>query len=243
MKNKSLLALLVLAAAPAFAAAPRIAVVLDDFGLTYKPNPPDEDWMALDEPLTFAVMPESPRTKLAAKATLAAGKELIIHYPFDPFQKFDLAQDAATPADVEKASKLLEKSFKQIPGAVGLNNHRSDRATKNRPLMAAFMKILKTKGVYFVDSKVSPQTVAGSEAKAAGIPTATNYIFLDTAQIHTRPFCEKMLARAVARARLKGDTLVIGHHYFHGTFDCLKAEMPRYAKEGVEFVKASQLVR
>ena len=49
-------------------AKPKIAVVLDDFGLTYKKNPPDEEWMAFDQPLTFAVMPESPRTKKAAKA-------------------------------------------------------------------------------------------------------------------------------------------------------------------------------
>lgn len=234
---------LVLLTVPAFAAGPRVAVVLDDFGLTYPKNPPDSEWMKLDEPLSFAVMPESPRTALAARETLAAGKELLIHYPFDPFQKFELAKDTATAADVGKAAKLLEKCLKQIPGAAGLNNHRSVKATRNRPLMREFMKLLKPKGLYFVDSKVSPQTVAGEEAKAAGIATATNYLFLDTAEVHTQPFCEKMLAQAVARARKTGAVLVIGHHYFHGTLDCLKAQMPRYAKEGVEFVKASALVR
>lgn len=238
-----LLAAAVFSAASALAAAPRVAVVIDDFGLTYKSNPPDQDWMRLDGPLTFAVMPESPRTKAAARATLAAGKELIIHYPFDPFQALDLNPEAATSADIAKIGKLLEKSIAQIPGAVGLNNHRSDKATKNRPLMRAFMKLLKTKGIYFVDSKVSPRSVAGAEARGAGIPTATNFVFLDTAQIHTRSFCEKMLARAVARARKKGEVLAIGHHYFRGTFDCLRMEMPRYQKEGIEFVKASQLAR
>jgi len=200
-------------------------------------------WMKLDEPLTFAVMPDYKITTLTAKRALAAGKEVIMHYPFDPYQKFDLNPDAATPADVEKASKLLERMIKQVPGAVGLNNHRSDRATKNRPLMRAFMALLKPKGVYFVDSKVSAQSVAYSEARAAGIKTAENFIFLDTAQLHTKPFCEKMLARAVARARKTGEALAIGHHYFHGTFDCLSEQMPRYAKEGVEFVKASALAR
>ena len=37
--------------------------------------------------------------------------------------------------------KLLDKSFKDIPGPVGVNNHRSYRATQNRPLMAAFMPL------------------------------------------------------------------------------------------------------
>jgi polysaccharide deacetylase 2 family uncharacterized protein YibQ len=244
MKNNArpLAVLALLAAAPALAAT-RVAVVIDDFGLTYKANPPDEDWMKFDEPLTFADMPDSPRTKEAAQETLAAGKELIMHYPFDPFQTLDMNPDAATPGDVAKVTKLLEKMMKEVPGAVGLNNHRSDKATKNRPLMRAFMQVYKPKGLYFIDSKVSAQSVAYAEAKAAGIPAAENFIFLDTAQVHTKPFCEKMLARAIAHARKTGEVLVIGHHYFHGTLDCLKEEMPRYAKEGIEFVKASALVR
>ncbi len=242
MKTERLALLLLALAAPALA-APRVAVVIDDFALTYKANPPDEDWMRLDETLTFAVMPDYKITASTARRAREAGKEVIMHYPFDPYQKFDLNPNAATPADVEKASRLLERMVQQVPGAVGLNNHRSDRATKNRPLMRAFMALLKPKGIYFVDSKVSARSVAYSEAKAAGIKAAENFIFLDTAQLHTKPFCEKMLARAVARARKTGEALAIGHHYFHGTFDCLSEQMPRYAKEGVEFVKASALVR
>mgnify|MGYP001614653587 FL=1 len=70
-----------------------------------------------------------------------------------------------------------------------------------------------------------------------------NFIFLDTAELHTRAFCAKNLADAVAHARKHGEAVAIGHHYFRGTLDCLKEGMPRYAKEGVEFVKASALAR
>ncbi|NNN05324.1 MAG: divergent polysaccharide deacetylase family protein [Elusimicrobia bacterium] len=241
MNYKTLAALLLLAA-PA-CAGPRVAVVIDDFALTYPKNPQDAEWMAFDAPLTFAVMPDYKITTLTAKRAHEAGKEVIMHYPFDPYQRYDLNPTAATPGDVEKASKLLARMLKQVPGAVGLNNHRSDRATKNRPLMRAFMKLYKPTGLYFIDSKVSSKSVAYSEAKAAGIRTAENFIFLDTAQVHTKPFCEKMLGRAIAHARKYGSVLVIGHHYFHGTLDCLKEEMPRYTKEGIEFVKASALVK
>ena len=240
--NNILLAAVLLFAVPSFA-GPKVAIVLDDFGLTYKKNVPDEEWMAFAQPLTFAVMPESPRTKKAAKATVEAGKELIIHYPFDPFQTLVLAKAAAAPEDVAGAAKLLEKCLRDIPGAVGLNNHRSYRASQNRPLMREFMKVLKTKNLYFLDSKVSPRTVAYEEAKAAGIPAAMNWIFLDTAEIHTQAFCAKNLAAAVAHARKHGEAVAVGHHYFRGTLDCLKEGMPRYAKEGVEFVKASALAR
>jgi len=240
--NKYFFAVL-LFAVPA-GAAPQVAVVIDDFGLNYKKTPPDEEWMALPSTMTFAVMPESPRTKIAAALTSAsAAKELMIHYPFDPFQSLKLTKDAADSEDAAKTAALLDKAMKQIPNAKGLNNHRSYQATKNQPLMKIFMTQLKPAGLYFLDSKVSEKSVAYAEAKLAGIPAATNYIFLDTAELHTRNFCAKMLAQAVAHARKKGAAVAIGHHYFRSTFDCLKEEMPRYEKEGVEFVRASALAR
>ncbi len=245
MNKLFVVALLVFsAAAPSFA-APQVAVVIDDFGLNYKKTPPDEEWLALPSTMTFAVMPESPRTKKIAPMTLAATtpKELIIHYPFDPFQSLKLAKDAADPEDVVKTMKLLDKAMKQIPGAKGLNNHRSYRGTQNRPLMNAFMAQLKATGLYFIDSKVSEKSVAYAEAKAAGIPAGMNYIFLDTAELHTQAFCAKGLKTAVAHARKTGSAIAIGHHYFRTTFDCLKEEMPKYEKEGIEFVRGSALAR
>lgn len=238
------LALFLLLAVPAGAASPRVAVVIDDFGLNYKKTPPDEEWMELPSTMTFAVMPESPRTKKAAALTSAAkNKELIIHYPFDPFQSLKLVKDAADPEDVAKVKKLLAKALKDIPNPKGLNNHRSYKGTKNAPLMKAFMAELKPTGLYFLDSKVSEKSVAYAEAKAAGIPAAMNFIFLDTAELHTQAFCEKMLKQAVAHARKKGSAIAIGHHYFRSTFDCLKTELPKYEKEGVEFVRGSELAR
>lgn len=245
--NRYLVAVLLVATPAAFAAeapAPKVAIVIDDFGLNYKKTPPDEEWLALPGVMTFAVMPESPRTKKVAPLVSAApSKELIIHYPFDPFQSLKLAKDAVDAEDVEKTKKLLEKAMKQIPGAKGLNNHRSYKATQNKPIMHSFMAQLKPTGMYFIDSKVSEKSVAHAEASAAGIPAASNNLFLDTAELHTQAFCVKMLRQAVAHARKHGTAIAIGHHYFRSTFDCLKEEMPRYEKEGVVFVKGSALAR
>ncbi len=240
--NNFLLAVM-LCAAPA-GAAPQVAVVIDDFGLNYKKTPPDEEWMALASTMTFAVMPESPRTKKAAALTSAAPtKELMIHYPFDPFQSLKMSKDAVDPEDALKTAKLLDKAMKQIPNAKGLNNHRSYKGTKNRPLMNAFMAQLKPTGMYFLDSRVSKQSVAYAEAKRAGIPAVMNFVFLDTAELHTKAFCAKGLRQAVAHARKTGSAVAIGHHYFKTTLDCLKEEIPKHEKEGVEFVRASALAR
>jgi polysaccharide deacetylase 2 family uncharacterized protein YibQ len=186
-------------------------------------------------------MPKSPRTISASTAAAAAGKEVIIHFPFDPYQKYELAPDSATVADVRKARTLLETARKQIPGAVGLNNHRSYLATMNAPLMKEFMKLLKPTGLYFIDSTVSSKSVAYREAKAAGIKATRNYIFLDTAQDHSRKFCDQMFKKAMDYARGQGRVVMIGHHYYRSTLECLRTNMATASAHGVEFVKASEL--
>lgn len=266
MKNSLLAVLLAVPAlaadapAPAPSAAPKVAVVIDDFGLTYPKDEPDQKWMDLKFPITFAVMPVSPRTTMVAEETKAAGHELIIHYPFDKYQKLELPKDHVSDADLKSVTALLDKAFKQIAGPVGLNNHQSLRGTANRPMMEAFMKLLKPKGVYFLDSHVGPKSVAYDEAKKAGIKAAENGIFLDgthepkarhskdpkvlaDAIAKDKAVCVHYLRYSAAQARKRGAAVAIGHHYYHGTYECLVDEVPKLQAEGIEFVFASAIAR
>jgi uncharacterized protein len=245
MRNSVLALLLALPAAAQAPSAPRprVAVVIDDFGFDTKRTPPDADWVALPFPVSYAVMPASPRTKQAAKAVREAGRELLIHYPFDPFQSLALPPDAVDPADLAKVKKLLDEAFRDIPGAVGLNNHISAKATANRPLMRAFMPLIKGRVGFFLDSRTNAKTVAYEEAKAAGIPAAIEYIFLDTEKPGDREDCVRYLRRAASRARKAGDAVAIGHHYHAGTLSCLREEVPRLQQQGIEFVLVSSLAR
>ncbi|MBI5203229.1 MAG: divergent polysaccharide deacetylase family protein [Elusimicrobia bacterium] len=232
---------LLLLSSPA-ASAPKIAVVVDDFGLTYKKNVPDEKWYELKFPITYAVMPASPRSVESGKKTKAAGHELIIHFPFDPYLSLKLPKDSVDPKDLEQVEKLLDQAFKQIPDAVGLNNHRSYKGTMNRPMMTAFMERLKKRGVYFLDSHVSPKSVAFEEARKAGIPATKNWIFMEEPKHYSKEFAAQMLRRCAARAKKLGSCVIIGHHYFHGTYEALVDEVPKLQAEGFEFVFASALL-
>ena len=239
---------------------PRIAVVIDDFGLTYPKDQPDEDWMSIPWPVTFAVMPVSPRTTKAALRVKEAGHELIIHFPFDKYLKLDLPKDRVSAGDMKKVKELLDKAFAQIPAPKGLNTHQSYRATMNRPMMQAFMGLFKPRGIYFLDSHVSPKSVAYDEARQAGIPAAVNSVFLDGghepkgrrsrdpkvlagAVAQDKVLCKRYLRLTAGLARKNGHAVAIGHHYFHGTYQCLREEVPRLQAEGFEFVFASQLAQ
>lgn len=229
--------------AGAGAAPPRLAVVIDDFGFDSRRTPPDADWLALPFPLAYAVMPASPRTKQAAAAVRGAGRELLIHFPFDPFLSLNLPEDRVDPEDLAKVKRLLEEALRDIPGAAGLNNHVSARATSNRPLMRAFMPLLKGRVGFFLDSRTSARTVAYEEAKAAGVPAAIESIFLDTEQPGDKGSCAAFLRRAAARARKTGEAVAIGHHYWPGTLECLREELPRLREQGIELVPVSSLAR
>jgi uncharacterized protein len=229
---------------------PRIAVVLDDFALTYKPNVKDEVWMAVTWPVTFAVMPTYKKNKYgmntvtAAKTAKETGHEVIIHFPFDPFLKLDLGKEKATEGDLDKVRKLLAESLRDMPDAKGINNHRSYNATRNQPLMAAFMQEIKGKGLFFLDSHVSPKSVAGDVARQAGLKVAVNDIFLESPpRYNNKPFCEKIMAAVGRIARKRGSAVVIGHHYFPGTYECLKEMVPKLQAEGFDFVFASDLAK
>jgi len=253
------LLLLLAAGARAQAPAPKLAVVIDDFGLTYKKDVPDEDWYALKFPMTYAVMPVSPRTTQAAKRVKESGHELIIHFPFDKYLSLKLPADRVDPEDLAKVKALLAKTFAQIPDPKGLNNHQSLRGTANRPMMAAFMPLLKGRVDFFLDSRVGPHTVAYQEARKAGLPAAVNDIFLDgTHEAHARrkspaelaaaiakdkAVCQHYLRVVAAQARKRGEGVAIGHHYYHGTYECLVEELPKLQKEGFQLVYASQLAR
>lgn len=236
---KAISLLLLLLSSPVFAGG-RLAVVIDDFGHDYKTTPPDAEWLALPFPVTFAVMPESKRTRQAAAAAKAAGREVIIHFPFDPFLSLKLPKDSLDPSDAAKAQALLDKAVKQIPEAVGLNNHRSYLGTMNRPMMAWLMPRLKEKGFYFLDSRVSAKTVAYDEAKKAGVPAVINDFFLEQGK-PSEEFCLKWLKVGISVARRRGSSVVIGHHYHRTTLDCLRKGLPLAAAQGVEVVPASAL--
>jgi len=154
-----------------------------------------------------------------------------------------LPKDRISVKDAAAVDALLEECFKDIPKASGLNNHRSYKATLNRPLMAWFMKRFKGLGLYYLDSGVSSKTVAFEEARAAGIPALRNDYFLEPPPKPSEAVCRKVLGMAAKLARKKGRAVVIGHHYHRSTLDCLKSEVPKLQAQGFEFVPASKLAR
>ncbi len=135
--------------------------------------------------------------------------------------------------------RRTEAALAVVGGAQGLNNHMGSRATTDARVMAAMMRVLATRQLYFLDSRTTPDTVAEDVARAAGVPTLRRDIFLDV--VDDPASVRQALRRAVSRARSHGSAIAIGHVH-PVTLAVLEAELPA-ALDGVRLVKPSRLAR
>lgn len=221
-------------------ARPRVAIVIDDVGHSLGPV---EDLLQLDIPLTYAVIPHLGYSLDASRLLASRGQEVILHqpmeaqeYPAVPLEEGGLLV-GMLPSEVERR---LRENLESVPGALGVNNHKGSRATTDPNLMEAFLLAVKKRGLYFLDSRTSAETVAEATARRLSIPTARRHVFLDNEEdvesIHAR------LRELLERAEQQGEAIGIGHARPSMVW-ALETARPWLTDGRVELVPASQLVR
>ena len=111
-------------------AAPRVAIVIDDFG--YNRSKTTLGFLELEDPITIAVLPQCPHTRRITNEAYAAGKQVIAHIPMQPESYPD-----ANPGDgallerhtADELRSLTRAVLDEIPHARGANNHMGSRLT------------------------------------------------------------------------------------------------------------------
>ena len=105
--------------------------------------------------------------------------------------------------------------------------------------MAWIMGELKSRGLYFVDSRTSALTVALETAQAYKIPSLKRDVFLDDEQDTNA--ITRQLYRAFAIAKQQGSAIAIGHPYL-STLSVLEKIQPLLAQQNISLVFVSQLM-
>jgi len=215
-----------------------VAIIIDDMGSSPKEL---QSLLAIDLPITFSVIPSLAHAKGVAQAAHEAGAEVMVHmpmepkgYPKQPMEKIGLLV-SMEDAEIEKR---VSGFFATVPFAVGANNHMGSRFTESAEKMEVVLKVLKGKGMFFVDSKTSPVSVGYQKARDLGLRCAARQVFLDNVQ--DEALIGKQLREAAAIARKKGSAIAIGHPH-PATIRALQHMMPALAKDGITFVHASAL--
>jgi polysaccharide deacetylase 2 family uncharacterized protein YibQ len=215
----------------------RVALVIDDLGHDVDDLRP---LAALGVPVTYSVLPFEDETPQVVAALRQRRAEILLHLPMEPKNGQNPGPGALLQgmSDGELREKT-EAALKAVPGAVGVNNHMGSLLSSEEGPMNAVLGVLAARGLFFLDSRTSAESVGYKVAIGLGVPAAERQVFLDgdpsPAAIHAQ------FQRLLNLARTKGAAIAIGHPNPE-TLAALTREVPKAVAEGYEFVPVSYLL-
>ncbi len=217
------------------AGAPRIAIVIDDMGMNRRNT---RAAMTLPPPLTMAFLSYAPDLPEVTRAARRAGHELLVHVPMQPrgadADPGPKVLDAKLSAEALRAR--LDWALSRFSGYVGINNHMGSAMTADRAGMRLILAELKRRGLLFLDSRTTADTVAGELSRELGVPHVARDVFLDNVPEVAAIRAE--LSRVEAIARKHGTAVAIGHPY-DTTLAALRAWLPEARRRGFALVPIS----
>jgi uncharacterized protein len=215
----------------------RAAIVIDDLGQDLKPT---RELLEIPYPLTFSILPNLPASRETAVAANSAGREVMLHLPMEPLAPQLSPGEGAIRVGMRgpEVDRLIETDLASVPYVAGVNNHMGSRATSDPPLMAAVMRELASRRLYFIDSRTTASTVALDAARRAGIPAFYRSVFLDDTE--NVEYTLGQLQRFRAAVEQHGEALAIGHPH-PTTITALHEFLPQLERDDIEVVSASRL--
>jgi polysaccharide deacetylase 2 family uncharacterized protein YibQ len=194
-------------------------------------------------PLTFSIIPGLRSD--AAVVSYAASRhiETMIHIPMQskgwPGRRLE-ANGLLVSMDDAELRERVTALVREVPGAVGANNHTGSEFTEHADKMRSVLEVLKGKHLFFVDSVTTPHSTALELTHQLGIKSARRNVFLDNEQ--ERSYILGQLVQAVKLAKKSGSAIAICHPHV-ATISALASALPALESQGVTLVPASQLVR
>jgi hypothetical protein len=211
-----------------------IAVIIDDIGFDLRIV---EELAGIPAPIAFAVLPHTPHAAEAARFLHAAGKEILLHLPMEPRSYPEESPGAGAlmvDMDEKQIRRQLQENLAAVPYVSGVNNHMGSRFMEDEARLTMVMEELKKRGLYFVDSRTSPDSRGSEAANRTGVRFAARSLFID----HL-PGYAAALENLTGQARRGGENgkpvLMIGHPHPE-TVRALRDALPRWQAEGVRLV-------
>lgn len=218
----------------------RVVIVIDDLGDSLESA---RAVLALEPPVTVAVIPFRPASAAVAAAAVERGREVILHLPLEP-ERGDVMRGGSgflrAGMDTAHLERQLDADLAAVPYIVGVNGHMGSRFTRDPAAMGALLAALRARGLFFLDSRTSPDSVAAATAARVRVPFAERAVFLDH---DASPVAvERALAELSVVARRRGEAIAIGHPHAT-TIAALGPWLRAAARQGITIVPASALAR
>jgi polysaccharide deacetylase 2 family uncharacterized protein YibQ len=217
---------------------PLVAIIIDDLG--YDKNIAKK-FSSLNAMLTFSILPYSPHQKSIARLSRDKGFGIMLHLPMEPVEYPDVNPGPGTlltSMTPDQLTRQLEKDLDAVPFIRGVNNHMGSKMTAESSQMYQIFSILKKRGLYFVDSRTTAETLCKPSARLFQIPFAQRDVFLD--HLVEVEFIRKQLKELVRIAQRNGYAVGIGHPHSL-TYQVLREMLPDLQKK-IRLVPASEIV-
>ncbi len=211
------------------AAAPRpskplAAIIIDDMGL----NPRIERrFFKLGLTLNFSFLPFNPYTKPLAREAHRLGFEVLVHIPLVSKNGTHPRGLITMNMGIREVKRRVREDILAVPYAIGANHHEGSWFTTDPRRTRWVLEEVKALGLFYVDSRTTPDTVVPKVARAIGLPYAERRVFLD----HTfdAASIKKEINRFISRAK-RTPTVAIGHPH-EITLKVLRQEKTRLLRE------------
>ena len=219
----------------------QVALIIDDMGTSLETL---DEIAALGRPITVSILPYGAYAAETARVAHEKGLEVLLHLPLESVNNHEAMANTEgmilTMMTAPAIVAAFEASYDRVPFATGTNNHMGSRYTADRDLMRTILRPIKERGLFFVDSRTTAQTVALEEARRMGIPATQRDVFLDADADRGR--IKGRLIELLQRARKKGRAVGICHP-FPETLAVLKSSLFLLDSYNLEAVPVSRLVR
>ncbi len=219
-------------------AKPQIAIVLDDLGLDQKST---RRAIRLPAEITLSFLPYGRASQGLAEEAMARGHEIMVHVPMEPQGDADPGPGALrVDQSTDQIASLLARHLDEFPGAVGFNNHMGSRFTADVRALLPVMREARARGLLFLDSRTTANTLAAKIGEAAGATTVSRDVFLDHASGADGLLAQ--LAELEKTARATGQAIAIGHPH-EMTLEVLEVWARGLGSKGLELAPISAMAK
>ncbi len=216
----------------------RLAIVIDDLGNGATGT---EQLFQIEVPLTVAVLPEGSRARSEATTASQHGFAVLLHQPMEPHDPAKRPGRGAIIAGMgeDEIREALGANLAIVPNAIGVNNHMGSKVTEDRDAMSTIMDEVFSRGLFFFDSRTTPNSAAPRVAREMGAPLLENACFLD--HIADEEYVVDQIRAAARIAISRGTAAVIGH-VRPTTVRALARMIPELEAAGVQLVRLDELM-
>ena len=223
---------------PTTLSLPKVAIIVDDLGYDRRMA---KKFLEMDATFTFSVLPHTTYTKTIAREALKHGREIMLHLPMEPleFPRNDPGPGALLSAmGPDELIRQLKKNLAAVPGVKGVNNHMGSKMTSDSTQMYQIFSVLKQQGLFFIDSRSTPETLGKPSARLFKVPFAERDVFID--HEYKPKFIRKQIKLLIQTAQKNGKAIGILHPS-KTTYKILREMLPEL-KQRVQMVPASEVV-